>query len=247
MNTVRRKVQLFATCLIDSLFPEAGEAVVQVLEEAGAVVEFPEDQTCCGQPAYNAGFQDEARRMALHTLDVLEKTSGAVVIPSGSCAGMVKHGYLELFADDPRNLARARLLAERTYELSEFLAGPLAAGGFPSARSIQVAYHPSCHTLRQLGVDRQPKALLEKAGCEVLPLAAECCGFGGLFSVDQADISAEMMDRKLQAIAESGASVVTACDVSCLMHIEGGLRRAGSPVRCAYIAQVLAGQEPGLR
>lgn len=236
------QIQLMVTCLIDSIFPEVGEAVVDVLERAGLEVAYPAAQTCCGQPAFNAGYWEEARRMALHTLDVFEETEGAVIIPSGSCADMVKHRYLELFRDDPPNLARARALSERTFELSQYLVDVLGITDWDALAPKTLAYHPSCHLLRGMGVDRQPKQLLRAAGAEVLELEPECCGFGGVFSIDYADISAEMLKNKIAAIQESGATVVVAGDVSCLMHIEGGLRRAGLATRCAHLAQVLAGR-----
>jgi L-lactate dehydrogenase complex protein LldE len=241
------KIQLFVTCLIDSLFPEVGEAVVELLADAGVEVEFPEDQTCCGQPAFNAGFRDEARRMALHTLQVFAATQGPVIIPSGSCAAMLRHGYPELFADDPPNLARANQLAGRVYEFSQFLVDVLGVSAFPKAQPQAVAYHPSCHLLRGLGVDRQPRLLLQAAGMQTQSLEAECCGFGGVFAIDQAELSAAMLQRKLHAIGESGAPTVVACDVSCLMNIEGGLRQQNAAARCAHLAQILAGRQPGLR
>lgn len=241
-------VQLFVTCLLDSLFPETAEGVVEVLNRAGAEVAFPADQTCCGQPAFNAGYRDEARRMARYTIRVLEQSDGPVVIPSGSCAAMVRHGYPELFRDDAGWLARAQALASRTFEFSEFLVDRLGQVELGAAWPGALAYHPSCHLLRTLGVDRQPAALLSAVeGAEVRRLPDECCGFGGVFSIDQPEISTEMLKRKLSAIEASGARTVTGCDVSCLMQIEGGLRRAGSPIRCSHLAQVLAGREPGLR
>ena len=241
------KIQLFVTCLIDSLFPEVGEAVVEVLQKAGLQIEFPQGQTCCGQPAYNAGYRAEARRMALHTLEVFSATEGAVIIPSGSCADMVKYQYLELFREDPKNLARVQKLAERTYEMSQFLVDVLGITDLGISYQGTLAYHPSCHLLRGMKVDAQPKALLAATGAEVHPLEAECCGFGGVFAIDQPEISIEMLQRKMKAIADSGADTVVAGDVSCLMHIEGGLRHNGSQVRCAHLAQVLAGKTLGLR
>lgn len=241
------KIQLFVTCLVDSLFPEVGEATVDLLEECGMEVGCPAAQTCCGQPAFNAGYRAEARKMALHTLAIFEDQDGQVVIPSGSCAAMVRKGYLELFKDDPGNLKRARSLAERTYELSEFLVDVVGVTGFQGATSDRAAYHPSCHTLRELGVDRQPKVLLSGSGIEHIDLEAECCGFGGVFSIDQPELSVEMLKRKLEAIQKSDAQSVTACDVSCLMQIEGGLKKVGSAVRCTHLAQVLAGKPVGLR
>lgn len=240
--------QLFITCLIDSLFPEVGEAVLRVLQSCVGPIAFPADQTCCGQPAYNAGFHDEARRMAQHTIDVMERSDGPVVVPSGSCAAMLRHGYLELFAHDPHWLARARALAGRTYEFSQFLVDVLAVTNLDSSHAARLAYHPSCHLLRDLGIDRQPLTLLEHvSGAEVQPLPPDCCGFGGVFAVDHEPISSEMLSRRLTQIEASRAETVVACDVSCLMHIEGGLRKAGSSVRCAHLAQILAGTEAGLR
>jgi L-lactate dehydrogenase complex protein LldE len=242
------KVQLFVTCLVDSLFPEAGEAVVQVLSRAGAQVEFPPDQTCCGQPAFNAGFHPEARRMAMHTIEVLEKTAGAVVVPSGSCASMIRHGYAELFENDPHWLPRAQALAERTFEFSQYLVDILQVSDLQVQNPQRFAYHPSCHLLRGLGVEQQPLSLLESVGgAHISALEPECCGFGGIFAVDHEEISTQMLERKLAQIDTTQAEAVVACDVSCLMHIEGGLRKRGSPVRCMHLAQVLDGQGAGLR
>ncbi len=240
--------QLFVTCLIDALFPAVGEAAVAVLERLGVAVSFPRAQTCCGQPAFNGGFRAEARRMALHWLDVFERSPAPVVAPSGSCAAMIVHGYSDLFAGDPQNLARARALAARTYELTQYLTDVLkvdvdrlaAASGFRG----RVTYHPACHLARGLGVVEAPVRLLRGVpGVEYVPLpeAEVCCGFGGLFAVKHDLISAAMLERKLAAIALTGAQTVVGCDMSCLMHIEGALRRDGSPVRCRHLAEVLAG------
>lgn len=241
------RIQLFATCLIDSLFPELGQAVVQVLADAGVEVDFPAEQTCCGQPALNVGLPAEARALAIQTIKVLSDDA-PVVVPSGSCTEMLRHRYPELLADDPTWSGPARRLAERTYEFSQFLVDQLLVADFGAEIPAMVAYHPSCHSLRGLGVDRQPMELLNTAaGAPVQRLEPECCGFGGVFSVDHAPISAEMLKRTLRRIEDSAAEVVVGCDASCLMHIEGGLRRAGSSVRCAHLAQVLAGSPPGLR
>jgi L-lactate dehydrogenase complex protein LldE len=244
----RPAIQLLVTCLIDGLFPEVGEAVVEVLTRAGVDVAFPPAQTCCGQPAFNAGYREEARRLARHTIEVFEASPDPVVIPSGSCAHMLRHGYPELFADDPRWLARARRLGERTLELSEYLVDRQARVDFAAAAPGRIAYHPSCHLLRGLGVERQPLALLEQVrNLDVHPLAPECCGFGGLFAVDEPDLSGEMLKRKLAAIEAANVTAVTGCDVSCLMQIEGGLRKRGSRLRCLHLAQLLTGREAGLR
>lgn len=241
------RVQLFATCLVDSLFPEAGEAVVKVLNQAGVEVDFPADQTCCGQPLLNAGRAEDARALARQTVQALSG-SDLVVVPSGSCAEMLRHRIPELLSSDPELAPAARQLGERTYEFSQFLVDQLLVADFGASAARVMAYYPSCHLLRGLGVDRQPIRLLEAVeGASVQRLEAECCGFGGVFAVDQEPISAEMLERAIQRIEDSGAEVVVGCDASCLMHLEGGLRRAGSRVRCAHLAQVLAGQSPGLR
>lgn len=240
--------QLFITCLIDSLFPEIGESVLHVLEEHAGPVTFPVDQTCCGQPAYNAGFQDEARRMARYTIDVLERNQGPIVVPSGSCAAMIRNGYPELFASDPAWLPRAHALAARTFEFSQFLVDVLAIESINHAYPGRLAYHPSCHLLRGLGVHHQPLSLLRSASkAEIHELPADCCGFGGVFAVDHEPISSEMLARRCAQIEACAAEIVVACDVGCLMHIEGGMRKAGSPVRCAHLAQILAGSRAGLR
>lgn len=241
-------IQLFATCLIDSLFPETGEAVVQLLEKLGHSVEFPREQTCCGQPAFNAGYWDECRSMADHTMRVFEASAGSIVIPSGSCAAMIRHGYLELFADDADMLARALTLAERTYELSEFIVHQLGVSDIGASYPGRLAYHPSCHLTRLLRVEEPPRKLLSKlAGVDLHLLSADCCGFGGVFSVDHGGISAHMLEHRIRQIEAIRPDRVVACDVSCLMHLEGGLRKRGSEIRCTHLAPLLAGREAVLR
>ncbi len=241
------KVQLLATCIVDSFFPEVGEATVEVLVKAGAYPTFPAAQTCCGQPLLNAGYPAEARALATHTIETFSDEA-PVVVPSGSCADMIRHRYPELFAKDPKALRQAHALAERTYELSEFLIDQLMIADLAAPDARFMAYHPSCHLLRGLGIDRQPIELLEAIpGSSVQRLEPDCCGFGGLFSVDHAPISREMLTRITRQIEDTGAEVVVGCDASCLMQIEGGLRRAGSPLRCSHLSQALTGREPGLR
>ncbi len=238
-------VQLFVTCLLDTFYPETAEAVVRVLNRAGVRVEVPAGQTCCGQPAFNAGLRAQARPAAEHTIRTFEQTSGAVVVPSGSCAAMLRHGYLELFANDKDWLARAEALAERTFELSEFLVDVLKITDLNCTSSARMAYHPSCHLLRGLGVDRQPRQLLAKVrGAELveLPEAETCCGFGGIFSVEHPEISSAMLERKISSINESGAEVVVACDAGCITHINGGLHRQGQKPRGVHLAHIL---DPG--
>ncbi len=242
------RIQLFITCMIDSLFPLIGEAVFEVLSLAGAEIHFPDDQTCCGQPTYNAGYRDHAKRLAKRTIETLTRTDDPVVIPSGSCAVMIRKEFMELFRDDPPWHQRAQALASRTYELSEFLVSVSGHTDFQASFNGRLAYHPSCHLQRGLGVQSQPLDLLNQVeGADVISLSLDCCGFGGVFAIDHAEISSEMMNRKLDAIERSDADVVVSADVSCLMQIEGGLRRRGSTIRCAHIAQIIAMKEPGLR
>jgi L-lactate dehydrogenase complex protein LldE len=238
------RVQLLVTCLVDRFFPGTGESVVRVLERAGVTVAVPAAQTCCGQPAFNAGYDGEARALARHTIDVLSASDDPVVIPSGSCGDMVIHQYLALLGDDPEYGPKARAVAARSYELTTFLTEVLGVTDVGARRTGTLSYHACCHGLRGLGVDAGPKALLARVGgvatCP-LPEAEICCGFGGLFSVKMADISSEMLARKLDAIEASGADTIAVTDVSCAMHMNGGLRRRGSPVTVTHIADVLAG------
>lgn len=238
-----KNVQLFVTCIIDTLYPEVGEAVVQVLHKAGREVEFPMDQTCCGQPAFNAGMRSEARIMAEHTIEVFEDCTGDIIIPSGSCTGMVKHGYLELFADDPDWLARAKNLADRTYELTQYLVDVLEITELHSSFEGNLTYHASCHLLRDVGIATQPLELLKKiqgAKFSPLPKHEECCGFGGLFSIEHPEISKEMLDQKIENFLASGADTLIACDAGCIAHISGGLHRKKIQRDVLHIAEVLA-------
>ena len=241
------RVQLLVTCLIDRLYPDTGMATAAVLERLGLEVHCPPAQTCCGQPAFNAGFTDEARALARHTIDVLSERDDPVVIPSGSCGDMVIHQYEALLADDADYAARAHALAARTYEFTQFLVNVLGVMDVGASSTGTMAYHACCHGLRGLGVKDEPLALLSHvAGTTLCPLVESdvCCGFGGLFSVKMADISAAMLERKRACIQQAEAGVVAVTDVSCLMHMAGGLRRAGSPVRVRHIADVLAETEP---
>jgi L-lactate dehydrogenase complex protein LldE len=235
-------VQLFATCILDTIYPETGEAVVRVLERTGVKVEFPAGQTCCGQPAFNAGERSLARQMAIHTIQVFEPTSGPVVIPSGSCAAMIRHSYPELFADDPVWLPRAKALAARTYEFSEFLVDYLGVIDVGARYSGKITYHSSCHLLRELGVDRQPRLLLQAvkdAQFVELEGTSECCGFGGVFSVEHGEISAAMLERKLANLESSGAPVVVSCDAGCITNINGGIHRKKMTQKALHIADIL--------
>jgi L-lactate dehydrogenase complex protein LldE len=235
------RVQLLVTCLIDRLFPDTGMAVVRVLEKAGITVGVPAGQTCCGQPAFNAGFLDDARAMARHTIDVLSGPD-PVVIPSGSCADMVIHQYPHLLVDDPVYADRATALARRTREFTQFLADDLGVTDVGATGTGTLTYHACCHGLRGLNVRDQPIAMLDRIkGVSICALGERevCCGFGGLFAVKMSDISSAMLARKLDNITTTGADTVVVTDVSCGMHMAGGLHRRGSTVAVKHIADVL--------
>lgn len=220
--------------------------MVRVLSKAGVGVEFPNGQTCCGQPAFNAGMRMQARQMAKHTIDVFESTLGTILIPSGSCAAMVRHSYLELFADDPDWLPRARKLSERVYEFSEYLVDVIGVTDFQAHFPGKLTYHASCHLLRELGIREQPRVLLSNVrDCELveLPEAEDCCGFGGLFSVEHPEISSAMLERKIANIEASGADFVISCDASCITNINGGLHRLSKRQQALHLAQILEKNE----
>jgi L-lactate dehydrogenase complex protein LldE len=228
------RVALFVTCLADTLLPETGKATVTVLERLGVEVDFPREQTCCGQLHLNAGYLDEARVLARRFADVFAPYD-AVVTPSGSCAGHVRTHVPELGGDAG--------VAGRVLELSEFLTGTLGVVHVGSRFEGAVAYHPTCHSLRVLRVGDGPESLLRAVpGLELAPLPAadECCGFGGTFAIKNAAVSGAMLEEKLANVVASGAGTVCACDASCLLHIGGGLRRRRSPVRTLHLAEILA-------
>ena len=235
-------VQLFITCLLDSFYPEIGEAVVEILRRLGTRVDFARDQTCCGQPNFNAGLRNEARSIAQHTIRVFEAAPGDVVVPSGSCTHMLRHNYAELFAEDPRWLARAQELAGRTFEFTEYLVDHLGVVDLGARWDGPLAYHPTCHLHRGIGVDRQPRLLLSAVkGAEIreLPEAQDCCGFGGIFSIEHAELSAEFLKRKIGNLERTEAPTLVTADAGCLMHIAGGLHRQNKTQRVVHIAQVL--------
>jgi L-lactate dehydrogenase complex protein LldE len=226
---------LFITCLADTLAPEVGRATVRVLDRAGFELEFPREQTCCGQMHFNAGHLDEARALAQRFVEVFAGFE-AIVAPSGSCAAHVRTHVPELVADD-------RGVPGRTRELSEFLLERVGAVDVGSTFRGSLTYHPTCHSLRLLRLGSGPLSLLQAVpGAEVveLPDAEECCGFGGTFAVKNAEVSTAMLEAKIESIVASGAEAVCACDASCLLHIGGGLRRRGSHVRAIHLAEVLA-------
>lgn len=235
-------IQLFITCLVDSFYPQTGEAIVDIFQRLGVGVDFPPDQTCCGQPNFNAGLRAEARPIAQHTIRVFEKTSGDIVTPSGSCAHMFKHGYPELFQDDPLWLPRAQTFAERVYEFTEYLVDQLRVTDLGARWDGILTYHPSCHTLRGMNIDRQPRELLANVrGAQIVELshADECCGFGGIMSMEHPELSAEWLKRKISNLEDTHSPTLVVTDAGCLMHIAGGLHRQNKNQRVLHIAEVL--------
>jgi L-lactate dehydrogenase complex protein LldE len=240
-----KRVAYFVTCIIDAVFPDIGEAALDVLEKQGVNVEFPEAQTCCGQPAFNSGFQDETRKVAEHFLDVF-KGYDAIVTPSGSCAAMVHHYYPELFKNHPRR-DEAMQIASRTFEFTQYLVDELGVTDVGAALSkpTRAAIHDSCHGLREMHVSRQPRDLLSHVKNLTLTELAghdQCCGFGGLFAIKMGDISSAMLKDKMTNINAAAADIIITGDASCLMHMNGGLSRNNSPKRVVHIAEVLAGR-----
>jgi L-lactate dehydrogenase complex protein LldE len=236
------RVSLFVTCMVDQLFPQVGIAMADVLERLGYQVDFPENQTCCGQPAFNSGYRGEARTVARHFLDTFE-SSEAIVVPSGSCTSMVAHHYAELFHKDPETLARVHALEKRIWEFSTFLTDVAGIEDVGARLDEIVTFHDGCHALRELGIKSAPRRLLANVRGlelrEMLP-AEECCGFGGTFSVKFAELSGAMAKTKIDAILRTGARTVVSLDPSCLMQIQGVLSRSGSAIRTMHLAEVLA-------
>jgi L-lactate dehydrogenase complex protein LldE len=237
------RVALFVTCLVDLHRPTVGFAAIKLLEDAGCQVEVPRNQTCCGQPAYNSGDRATAQAIAR---DVLRAFEGYdyVVVPSGSCGGMLKHHLPHLFDDDPNLRDRADALAARTWELVGFLTEVMGVTGTGAAYDGIATYHDSCSGLRELGLKAQPRALLAGvAGLELREMTDPevCCGFGGTFCVKYPEISTRMVQDKTRDIAATGADTLLAGDMGCLLNMAGRLSREGSPVRVRHVAEVLAG------
>lgn len=234
------RIALMVTCLGDVFYPEIGERIVRLLRRLGVGVDFPADQTCCGLPLFNSGYHAAAAAVARRALDIF---AGAehVVVPSGSCAWMVKHEYPSLMRDAAAR-ARAETLAANTSELSQFLARVLGVTAFETDIRGRVTYHHSCHLLRGLHETESPGMLLRRLrGAEVveLPGSDECCGFGGSFSVRLPEVSTAILDKKLANVEASGADCVVVCDAGCLMQMRGGLARRGSRVRALHLAELL--------
>ena len=239
------KVALFVTCLVDQLWSSVGASTVAVLRRVGCEVEFDDRQTCCGQPAFNTGYRDEARQVAQRFIRIFEESKAdAIVSPSGSCTAMVHH-FPELFAGDAQWAARARAIAGRTHELSSFLVRVLKIDDVGASWPGKLTWHDACHGLRDLHLKTEPRALIRKVrGAELVELenAESCCGFGGTFSVKYPEISVAILDQKLEAIERSGVQTVVSGDASCLMQIGGRLSRKGSKVSVMHIAELLASQ-----
>jgi L-lactate dehydrogenase complex protein LldE len=236
-------VTVVPTCLADTLRPRLAARVVALLRRRGAEAAVARGVTCCGQPAYNAGFVDDARRVARRTLRALARTTGDVVVPSGSCAAMMAHHWPELF-DGTRDAAAARDVAGRVVELSQWLAARAPSsppGGTAGPTAAPVAYHGSCHLVRELGARDNAAAVLAAAGIEVrVPDRAElCCGFGGTFSVKLPGVSTAMADEKLDTLAATGATTVVGCDLSCLAHLEGRARARGLDLSFGHLAETV--------
>ena len=237
------KVGLFVTCLVDLFRPTIGFAALKLLEDAGCVVEVPEAQTCCGQPAYNSGDRRDAKAVAKGVITAFEPYD-YVVAPSGSCTGMIKKHYPELFADEPGWGARAEALAEKSFELVSFLTDIRGVKAVTARHAGSVTYHDSCSGLRELGIQRQPRQLLRSVdGLDLkeLPEADVCCGFGGTFCVKYPDISNAIVEKKTAQIASTGVETLLAGDLGCLLNMAGKLKREGRATKSRHVAEVLAG------
>lgn len=240
------RVSLFITCLVDQMFPSAGRAMVTTFKRLGVEVAFNDQQTCCGQPAFNTGYRADARRMAEHFINVFEREpADFIVAPSGSCTAMVRNFYGELFHEPEDEPWRERLagVTGRLREFSEFLVKELKVEDVGARFAGRVTYHDACHLLRELRIADEPRRLIRAVrDIEFVEMEAPdtCCGFGGTFSVKYAEISGAILQEKLDRIARSGVAYVVANDSSCLMQIAGGLSRAGSPVKTMHLAELLA-------
>jgi L-lactate dehydrogenase complex protein LldE len=239
------RVGLFVTCLVDLMRPSVGFAAIRLLEAGGAEVFVPPNQTCCGQPAYNSGDRKDARALAAKVVAEFEGCD-FLVVPSGSCSGMIRTHYADLFTDDPAMARRVDALAAKTRELTDFLVNDLKLDRVPGRFDGTVTYHDSCSGLRELGVKMQPRYLLQMAGAQVAEMegAERCCGFGGTFSIKLGEISTRMCENKCESIRATGAGAIVGGDLGCLLNIEGRLRRTGDrETKVLHFAQVIAGEE----
>lgn len=237
------RVGLFATCLVDLFRPSVGFSAAKLIEDAGCQVHVPMAQTCCGQPAYNSGDRKDARALAIQVIELFEDYD-FVVAPSGSCAAMLKHHYPELFKGDVQWEERCRRFSDKVFELVSFLTDVMFVPGVDATFEGSVTYHDSCSGLRELGVQKQPRKLLATVeGLELREMAGSdvCCGFGGTFCVKYSDISGTIVSKKTATITETGADMLLAGDMGCLMNMAGKLKREGSAIEVRHVAEVLAG------
>ncbi len=235
------RVSLFVTCLVDLFYPEIGEATVKVLRAQGVQVDFPRAQICCGQPVFNSGFRADAAAVARRNLKIFNDAE-AVVLPSGSCAAMIREHYPHLF-DDTKEREQAERFAAKCYELTEYLCDVLGVTAYDSNFTGTITYHDSCHMCRGLGIKQQPRqciAGVKGAALIEMPQSDECCGFGGAFSVRLPEVSEAIMYKKLDSARASGADTLVSADPGCMMHMAGGLSRRGDALQVKHIAQVLA-------
>ena len=236
------KVGLFVTCLIDAMRPQIAFSAIKLLEAVGCEIAVPEAQTCCGQPAYNAGDATNARQLAAKTIAEFEPFD-YVVVPSGSCAGQIKIHFVHLLDGHPKLRVRAERLAAKTFELTDFLANVAPRCDVRAGSLGRITYHDSCSGLRELGIKAQPRALLAAAGVALTEMkdCEQCCGFGGTFAVKYGDISGAIVDEKCSHIRAAGVDAVVLGDLGCMLNIEGRLQRLGDETRVLHVAQVLAG------
>lgn len=244
------KASLFITCLVDNFYPQVAESMARTLHHCGVSLDVPEAQTCCGQPAFNSGYVQEAKASAVTLLEAFAD-SDYVVSPSGSCAGMIHHFYADMFRDDPQYSRLVREIADKTYEFSQFLVNVVGVTDLGAVFPHRITYHPSCHGTRILGVRDEPLQLLRAVRdveLVALPYAQDCCGFGGTFATKMSDISIAMASEKADHVVETDAQVLVGVDMGCLMNIGGRLSRMGKSVRVLHLAQLLQeGIENGQR
>ncbi len=240
------RAQLFLTCLGDQFYTSTLQNMTRVLERLGVEPSFPPDQTCCGQPLFNNGFEEKTRPVALNFMRAFAKSDAPIVAPSGSCVNMVKHYYPSLFEEGTPEYELAVDIASRIYEFTEYLVNVLQVTDVGAAYSHKVTYHASCHYLRELGLKTEAKTLMNAVkGLELIELDEEetCCGFGGAFIVTYPEVSCSMMENKVKDIISSGADTVVMCEPGCLMNVAGGLHKEGAKVRAMHIIDLLASNE----
>lgn len=236
-------VSLFVQCLVDVMYPEVGVAMLEIFRKLGIPVDCPTNQTCCGQPAYNSGYRQQARTAARKFIEIFEHKE-VIVCPSGSCVTMVRHHYPDLFRDEPDWHQRAETVSGKTFELTQYLVDVLGIDDLGARYSGKLTYHDSCHALRTLGLQEQPRRLISNVtGAELVEMndSDRCCGFGGSFAIKYPDISTAMAKDKVNNIIATGANAVVGVDISCLMNIQGLLNRKKAPVKILHIAELLAG------